>query len=170
MTDVETAVLMLGANLGRREATLAAACDMIRRRAGEITGLSSLYEGAAWGVPNQPAYLNRAAVIRTSLRPAELLETLQGIEAGLGRRPAGRWMPRHLDIDILFYGDAIIATEKLSVPHPLIAQRRFVLEPLTEIMPQFVHPQLNKTIRSLLRHCPDAGRVSRVVTSDHPVA
>ncbi len=151
-----TAHLAMGANLGDRAANIAAAIAQLRAL-GAVRRLrmSSLIENPAVGGPaGAPAFLNAAAEIQTTLSAGELLETLLRIESSLGRVRAQRWAPRLIDLDLLLYGDLVIHQPGLIVPHPLMHERRFVLQPLNEIAPNVVHPVFGLTITELLARRP----------------
>jgi 2-amino-4-hydroxy-6-hydroxymethyldihydropteridine diphosphokinase len=157
--------IALGSNLGDREEILAAATDRLGRL-GRVVARSSLYETEPVGFRDQPAFLNAVLALETKLEPLPLLRALLSIERELGRDrgqgvPKG---PRTLDLDLLLLGDAIVAGEELTLPHPALAQRRFALAPLAEIAPQLRHPQLKQTIADLLAELPDEGenRISAV--------
>jgi 2-amino-4-hydroxy-6-hydroxymethyldihydropteridine diphosphokinase len=159
------AYIALGSNLGDREGTLAAAKDRLERL-GRVEACSSLYETEPVGFHDQPAFLNAVLALEAKLEPLALLHALLAIERELGRErgqgvPNG---PRILDLDLLLMGDTVIAGEELTLPHPALACRRFVLAPLAEIAPQLRHPQRNQTIAELLALLPDEGenRVSAV--------
>jgi 2-amino-4-hydroxy-6-hydroxymethyldihydropteridine diphosphokinase len=153
-----TAYIALGSNLGDRAETLSSATDRLDRL-GRVTAHSSLYETEPVGYRDQPAFLNAVVALETLLEPLPLLRGLLAIERELGRDriqgPAKG--PRTLDLDLLVLGDSIVAGEELSLPHPALAQRRFVLAPLVEIAPGLRHPQSNQTMAELLALLPDEG-------------
>ncbi|RZK22755.1 MAG: 2-amino-4-hydroxy-6-hydroxymethyldihydropteridine diphosphokinase [Hymenobacter sp.] len=154
MTGV-IAYLLLGSNLGDRAALLHQAQQLLAATAGEILAASARYETAAWGLEDQPAFLNQVLAVRTTLPPLALLAACQATEQQAGRERHQRWAARTLDVDILLYGDAVIDLPTLAVPHPALPARRFTLVPLAEMAPQLVHPQLHQTIAELLAACPD---------------
>lgn len=149
-----TAYIALGANLGNRQQNIRNALKALAETPGiRITRVSSLLENPAQGMGNHaPPFLNAVAEIRTTLGSHALLHRMIEIERSLGReRSAGaKWTPRPIDLDLLLYGDQIISSQELIVPHPLMHERRFVLEPLCEIAPDVVHPTLQMTIAGLL--------------------
>ncbi len=147
--------LLLGANLGDRQATLERARVLVAEQAGTLLGASPVYETAAWGVADQPPYLNQVLEVLTTLAALDLLNTTQSIEHRLGRQHSGRWEARLIDIDILYYGHEIIAHPRLQVPHPLLHLRRFALAPLCDLAPDMVHPLFRETQAELLDKCPD---------------
>jgi 2-amino-4-hydroxy-6-hydroxymethyldihydropteridine diphosphokinase len=149
-----TAYIALGSNLGDRAANLESAIAKLRHTLGiEVIRVSSLLENPAVGGPeDSPAFLNAAAEIRTTLGAHALLKRLLEIERELGRTRRDKWEPRIIDLDLLLYGDQILSSQELIVPHPLMHERRFVLEPLAEIAPNAVHPTLQMSIAGLLQN------------------
>jgi pantoate--beta-alanine ligase len=142
--------LGLGSNLGDREANLKKALDHLREHGVQVLRVSRLVETEPEGGPSQPDFLNGAARVRTDLTPEELLDVLQAAETAAGRQKTGvRWGPREADLDILLYDDRIVRTPRLTVPHPLMLEREFVLAPLAEIAPDAVHPERERTVRQL---------------------
>jgi len=151
--------LLIGGNMGERMANLAAARARINIDCGRITASSSIYETEAWGYKEQDAFLNQALVIETHLEADALMDTILKIELALGRKREIPLGPRIIDIDIIYYNDEIINTSSLTIPHPSMAQRKFVLMPLTEIAPVYMHPILLKTNEVLLKECRDSSVV-----------
>ena len=147
-----TAYIALGSNLGNREQTIRQALEHLSTHPQvQLESSSTLITTAAQGgAETQPDFLNGAARITTALAADQLLDLLQQIEKSLGRVRQEKWGPRTIDLDLLLFGNDIIETPQLKVPHPLMHTRRFVLEPLAEIAPEVVHPQLHKTIPHLL--------------------
>lgn len=161
----ETVFLGLGTNLGDRENNLLMAVNMIREEIGMEIDCSSVYETEPWGFLSDNPFLNMVVRVTTSLKPQEVLEKTLMIEARLGRRRSKRrYTSRTMDIDILLYGTDVINNENLEIPHPGIAVRRFVLEPLRELAPEMMHPVLKVTFSELLMQCRD----KRAVSAKHP--
>jgi 2-amino-4-hydroxy-6-hydroxymethyldihydropteridine diphosphokinase len=129
----------------------------------QIENCSRVYQTAAWGNTNQDDFFNAVVKVSTELNPHELLNTLLGIEKILGRqRGAQPWQPRTIDLDVLYYDDAVIVDEKLQIPHPYLHQRRFTLIPLTELDADFIHPVLNQSNQQLLLQCSDNSEVYQI--------
>lgn len=141
--------LLLGSNLGDRKAWLSAARVYIEQQLGKIISMSSLYATASWGKANEPEYINQVIHLRSSMAARELLKIIISIEKQLGRERKEKWGSRTIDIDILFYADQVINEPDLIVPHPQLHLRRFTLAPLDELIPNFSHPLLEKSINDL---------------------
>lgn len=153
------AYIGLGSNMGDSASILSQAADKLSNESHtRVLNLSSIIKTKPWGNENQPDFLNSACLLETTLEPQALLLFLQGIENAMGRERKEKWGPRTLDLDILFYDNDIIAAKALTVPHPYISERLFVLEPMNEIAPYFVHPSLNKTIKELLKELREHGQ------------
>jgi 2-amino-4-hydroxy-6-hydroxymethyldihydropteridine diphosphokinase len=160
-----TAYIALGSNLGDRGEMLSAATDRLGR-VGRVAARSSLYETEPVGYHDQPAFLNAVVALETELEPLPLLRALLAIEREMGRDRSHAVLngPRILDLDLLLVGDAVLAGGELTLPHPALARRRFVLAPLAEIAPQLHHPQHKVTMAELLDLLGDEGenRISAV--------
>ncbi len=154
--------LLLGTNMGDRHNNLTAAVVAIGSTVGSINNLSSVYETAAWGEKNQQPFYNQVIVVETCLSPQKVLDEVLRIEQNMGRKRGEKWGERIIDIDILFYGDEIIESDRLLIPHPELAGRRFTLVPLNEIAPTLKHPILLKEMSVLLNECPDHLGVERI--------
>lgn len=126
---------------------------------GTVLHISRVYETAAWGIEDQPAFLNQVLAIHTGLSAVQLLEEVLQIERRLGRERIRKWGRRRIDIDILFYGDRCLETPQLIIPHPFIAERNFVLVPMVDIAPEWVHPRMGKTMVQLLAESNDPLKV-----------
>jgi len=147
--------LLIGGNEGDRAAYLQQAAEQIAGSACRILQTSSLYETAAWGKTDEAPFLNQALEIGTALEARPLMQVLLDIEQKLGRVRREKYGSRLIDIDILFFNDAIIEEPHLVIPHPRLQNRRFALAPMDEIAPDFIHPVLRRSIADLLAICPD---------------
>ena len=158
MPDLTAAVYLgLGANVGNRLANLRVALARMRTFT-RLEAVSRLYETAPVGLEEQPPFLNAACRVVTGLEPAALLRFLKNLETEIGRRPGGPpGGPRPIDLDILLYGERVVETDDLRIPHPRLAERAFVLAPLCDLAPEMRHPSLGKTMRELLNAVSEAG-------------
>lgn len=154
--------LLLGGNLGDPGQNLARARELIHERVGKLLQESSLYRTAAWGKTDQPDFLNQVVAVETELDPHRLLHELLAIEAEMGRKRTTLNAPRIIDLDILYYNDEKFHTEGLTIPHPFISRRRFVLVPLNELAPFFTDPSTRLTVAEMLDQCPDTLDVKRI--------
>ncbi len=145
-------VLLLGSNIGHREEYLENAVKALTLAFGEPQAISDLYETEPWGYTDQNAFINQAVVYDTSQEPMVLLETVLRIEQEIGRKREIKWGPRVIDIDVIFYGNLVYKSDVLEIPHPYMQDRLFVLDPLTQIVPEFEHPVLEKSILELRDH------------------
>lgn len=151
-----TVFIGLGSNMGDRRVNLSEALGRMSEKV-SITRASAIYETEPWGFTDQPKFLNQVVKVQTELAPEALLNYLKRIEAEMGRESTFRYGPRCIDLDILFYDDRVIASEKLAIPHPSLHQRAFVLLPLSGIAPDLLHPVLKKTVRELLNEVDISG-------------
>jgi 2-amino-4-hydroxy-6-hydroxymethyldihydropteridine diphosphokinase len=147
---MNTAFLITGGNMGDRRANLQTAAELISERIGTIEISSKIYETEAWGFRDQPAFYNQVHRIETSFSARKVLDSILKIEEEMGRIRTTKNAARIIDIDILFFNDEIVNEQNLVIPHPRIAERRFVLLPLNEIAPQMIHPVSQKTMSELL--------------------
>ncbi|AMS28154.1 2-amino-4-hydroxy-6-hydroxymethyldihydropteridine pyrophosphokinase [Bacteroidetes bacterium UKL13-3] len=158
---MENLFLLTGSNIGNSAQHLQQAKQFINERIGITVKSSSVYKTEPWGKKDQQDFLNQVLLVQTKLLAEDALIQLLQIEKEMGRNRLQKWEPRIIDIDILFYGDRIINTEKLIVPHPLLHERRFTLLPLAEIAAGYMHPVLHKTIEELLQSCNDTSAVTQ---------
>jgi 2-amino-4-hydroxy-6-hydroxymethyldihydropteridine diphosphokinase len=153
-------ILLTGGNIGDRKKVLGQARLAIASTVGSILEQSPIIESTAWGFESEDAFLNQVLIIETSLSAIDILDTIQQIELDLGRtRKDVQWTSRIIDIDILFFNSEIIESERLSIPHKHIQDRRFTLFGLNTLIPEFEHPVLHKTIAALLQSCEDKSEV-----------
>lgn len=164
MENQENLVLLLGSNSGDRARMLISSIAKIQQKLGEIIQKSSIYKSKAWGFDGYD-FLNQVVVVKTEKSSLECLKITQEIEIELGRLKKSKnrnYENRNIDIDILFHDKRVFENEKLIIPHPRIQDRKFSLVPLNEIIPEFIHPQLNKSIRHLLDECTDQNEVTKL--------
>ena len=155
--------LLLGGNLGERYSLIKKAKYLIKEQIGNIIKESSLYETEPWGFKAKQNFLNQVIKVNTELKSYLVLEKCLGIEEELGReRRSVQYSSRTMDIDILFFNDEIINTKDLVVPHPKLHERRFTLEPVVEVAPDFIHPIFKRSLLELLEECNDESVVKKV--------
>jgi len=153
------AFLLLGSNLGNKEDNLRRAVKLLKK-IGKVRKHSAVYETEPWGFSDERNFFNMAMCLDTSLNPHELITEILKIEISIGRkRQTKQWVAREIDIDIIFYDSLIINEEHLTIPHPHVKNRKFVLVPLKEIAPNFIHPIYRQSITELLKECPDDSEV-----------
>jgi 2-amino-4-hydroxy-6-hydroxymethyldihydropteridine diphosphokinase len=156
--------LLLGSNLGDRQLFLKKAIALIENDIAPVSKASSIYETQSWGKADAPDYLNQVILLQTNLPAQVILRKILNIEKILGRQREEKWGSRTIDIDILFYGEAAINEKGLHIPHPELHKRRFTLEPLAEIAPDFKHPVLNKSILTIKNELVDTLIVKKIIT------
>lgn len=147
--------LLTGGNIGDRIQNLNQAKKTIEQKVGQIVSASKIYETEAWGKTNQPSFFNQVLQVQCLHNAPAILNLILAIELSMGRERLVKYGPRLIDIDILFYNNEVVDTPELTVPHPQIQNRRFVLKPLTELAANYLHPVLHKTIAELLNECED---------------
>lgn len=155
--------LLLGSNLGDSLVMLDKAIDLVEEFIGRVINTSSVYSTKAWGIEDQPDFLNQVLEIDSLFEPEKILILVNEIEEKLGRIRYIKWHSRIIDIDILYYNDLIMDTEHLIIPHPENENRNFVLYPMTEISPEFIHPKLKVTQAKLLSQCEDKLGVKKLI-------
>ncbi len=155
--------LLLGGNLGDKKATFLQATKRLEQELGKLVMHSGIYETEPWGFDCKDYFWNQVLVLKTDLSPQEVLKSTKSIELELGRvRGEERYASRTIDIDMLFYGNLQLNEDNLQLPHPRMVNRNFVLKPLSEVAPKFIHPVFNKDISQLLAECDDKLQVSVV--------
>lgn len=155
------AIISLGSNLGDKKRNLADALQMLGDRRCSVVAVSHLYETEPWGFVTDDVFLNQIAVVETTLSPRELIDILLDIERQLGRSRTSTsqgYSSRPIDLDVIFFDDLITDDTHITLPHPKMHLRRFVLEPLNELRPNFIHPLFNKTVAQLLKECDDKSK------------
>ncbi|MEM9833268.1 MAG: 2-amino-4-hydroxy-6-hydroxymethyldihydropteridine diphosphokinase [Bacteroidota bacterium] len=162
MKVIEGIYLLLGSNLEDRDRNIQRARENIVQQVGSIVHTSGIYETEAWGVLDQPLFYNQVVQIETQLGHEALLRALQEIEQKIGKVKVGKWRERLIDIDLLYYGNRIVHTQTLTVPHPEIQNRRFTLAPLVELIPNELHPVLFQSHKNLLETTQDTLEVWKV--------
>lgn len=156
------AYLGIGTNVGHREQNIANCILLIKERIGDVKSVSSIYETEPWGVEGQDNYYNIVLEVETYLQPLSLLQSVQQVENDLGRIRIEKWGSRIIDVDILFYEDYIFSMDNLIVPHPYVTKRNFVLQPLSEIKPNLIHPKLRLALQSVRDLCKDKNWIKRL--------
>ena len=154
--------LLLGSNQQNPQKQLLLAQKCITKTIGKTQRTSAVYKTAAWGNTNQPDFLNQVIIVKTKLTAIQTMQSILTIEKKMGRVRNKKNDPRIIDIDILFFNKEIISHTNLTVPHPQLQNRNFVLVPLNQLSPNFKHPVINKTIHQLLRNCPDNLTVNKI--------
>jgi len=154
--------LLLGSNLGDKVQHLAEAEKLIDAQLGPVVLKSSCYQTEAWMMPGAPSFLNQVLLVDCTLEPLKVLEEILKLEALMGRTRREGYQSRNIDVDLLYYENLVLDHPDLIIPHPRISQRRFVLEPLVEVAPDFIHPVFGITNRQLLEKCPDPLSVTRI--------
>ena len=155
--------LITGGNIGDRKKNLENAAALIYDRIGTVVKSSKIYETEAWGITDQPAFYNQVHVVESNFSAKEVLSNILQIEEEMGRKRTIKNAARIIDIDILFFNEEIVNEQNLVIPHPQISNRRFVLLPLSELVPQMIHPVLKKTIHQLLLQTKDQLKVTAVM-------
>lgn len=148
-------LLSLGSNVGDREANLKRAQELLGEEGVVIEQLSPIYETEPYGVAEQGYFLNQVVQVKTEKTPEELLETCLAVENTMGRVRNVKNGPRLIDVDVVFYRDEVLNTSRLTLPHPGVPERRFILQPLSDLVPGQAHPVLKKTVQQLLDECTD---------------
>lgn len=154
-----TAYIGIGTNQGLRLEQIECAYKFIEEKVGNIVSISSIYETEAWGLPDQNSFLNTVIEVKTTLFPFQLLHQLLQIEADMGRKRVIKWGPREIDLDIIAFEDWQIHSSELTIPHTFMEKRKFVLIPFHEIAPNWYHPNTNQSLKELVNHTTDTGKI-----------
>jgi 2-amino-4-hydroxy-6-hydroxymethyldihydropteridine diphosphokinase len=162
MQYLNKAYLLIGGNVGNRSGYLQQAIDILNAVCGKVINKSALYETAAWGKTDQPAFLNQALELETGFPAEKLMNEILVIEEQIGRKRSEKYGPRTIDIDILLFNEEVHDSPNLTVPHPELQNRRFALKPLADIGAHLHHPLLKKTVSALLEECQDKLQVTQV--------
>lgn len=157
---MNTIYIQLGSNVGERNSYIKKSLLQIEQILGTIIYESQTYESSPWGVTEQRNFLNKVISVKSEFSAKDVLKSLQKIEDKLGRKRTTKWGERTIDLDILFYNNETINTKELTIPHPHIQDRKFVLMPFAEMNGKFIHPTLKKDIFALLKECKDTEKVS----------
>ncbi len=161
-------LLSIGSNMGDRLGFLQGAVDALANAGGfKLTAISPVYETEPVGKKDQPQFLNAAVELESRLSPDSLLVNLKQIEGRIGRTPSQKWGPREIDLDLIYVGDLVVNSPMLTLPHPGVADRRFVLAPLADIAPDFVDPLRKRTVCEMLSICSDMSKVMKTASVIH---
>lgn len=157
-------ILLIGTNIGDRSRNIELAVKKLNDFFGNPTKISGVYETEPWGFDSDMPFFNMAVVYKTDMLPIDILHVCKSIEISMGRKKSlnSGYENRVIDIDIVLYGNVVVKDDYLCIPHKQLTQRRFVLEPLSEIIPDYVHPVLNLSVRQLLNDCADTLKVERI--------
>lgn len=156
-------ILCVGGNLGNKAQIFSETSDLIENQIGHVMKASPVYETPPWGFETKNRFWNQVLVVETNLEPMEVLQKIRAFEKHFGRkRKDGTYLSRKMDIDILFYDNEVIQTEELTIPHPLMELRRFVMAPLVDILPDLTHPVTGKPMAEMLSGCQDNSEVKRL--------
>lgn len=162
-TMSNTAYILSGSNINQPRLQLQIALEELDNHVAAVESVSSVYKTQAWGNTQQPIFFNQVIKINTPRTAQNLLQNLLALEHKMGRVRKNKWEPRSIDLDILYFNNKVLNQSNLKIPHPFIAERRFTLEPLTELAPFLIHPILSKTNAQLLAECKDKLAVNKVL-------
>lgn len=160
-------ILSLGGNLGNKSQIFSDTHRLIEKNIGFITCFSSIYQTPPWGFKSKRDFWNQITIVTTRLNPTQILNQIAEIESHFGReRTPGKYLSRKMDIDILFFDNLVYESENLTIPHPQIENRKFVLVPLAEIIPGFIHPKSGISIAKMLELCDDSSEIIRIANHE----